>query len=111
MNARFVPFIFAGLAVLCLVAMGTIAKAQEPPTGKCLPRDDLVKMLGDKYHEVPIAIGMVNEGLIMEAFSSPQGTWTIFLTNTKKVSCMVMDGGEWAFDTSAFDAAKKGEAM
>ena len=99
------------LAGFSLLLLSGVAGAQEPPTGKCLPRADLVKMLGDKYKEVPVAIGMVNEGLIMEAFSSPQGTWTIFLTNTKKVSCMVMDGGEWAYDTSAFDEAKKGDAF
>lgn len=98
----------------CLVAiaflwMSGVAVAQASP--KCVHRADLVKYLHDKYQEVPIAIGMINEGLIMETFGSPSGTWTIFLTNTENVSCMVADGVNWAFDTRAFDKAKKGRAM
>ncbi len=78
---------------------------------KCGPRADLVKMLGDKYHEVPVAIGMVNSQLVMEAFASDAGTWTIFMTNANKISCMVSAGDDWQWNTKAFDAAKKGEEM
>ncbi len=94
--------LFAALA--CLPILVTAATAQET---KCGPRAGLVKELTDKYHEVPVAIGMVSEKLIMETFASPAGTWTMFLTNSDRVSCMVADGVNWEWDTKAFDGAKK----
>jgi hypothetical protein len=96
--------LFSALAVL------SPASAQEGGP-KCGPRADLVKVLTDKYHEVPIAIGMVDDKLIMETFASNTGTWTMFFTNAEGTSCMVSAGKDWQFDTSAFDDAKKGEAM
>lgn len=113
MNARYITPLLAGGALLCLLAIGVLfaTGAQAQGTPKCGPRADLVKMLDQKYHEVPISIGMINETMVMETFASVAGTWTMFITNTDNVSCMVADGDNWAFDTSAFDAAKKGEAM
>jgi len=112
MNARFVPAILAGLAVLCLVAIGVINQAAAQETiPRCSPRDELVKRLKEKWNEIPIAIGMVNEGLVMEAFGSPSGTWTLFMTDKDKMSCLMLDGTDLTFDTRAFDAAKKGEAF
>lgn len=114
MSGIAVTRLLAGLAVLCLFAMGVLwssgVKAQQP-TAKCGPRADLVKMLGEKYHEAPIAIGMVSDQLLMETFGSPAGTWTMFFTNTAGLSCLVAEGDNWNFDTTAFDNAKKGEDM
>lgn len=112
MSGQAITRTIAGAAALCLFAMGVLwasgVKAQEP---KCGPRADLVKMLGEKFHEVPVAIGMVDSHLIMEAFASDAGTWTIFMTNADKISCMISAGDDWQWNTKAFDAAKKGEEM
>lgn len=108
MSGMAVVRLLSALALACLLAMvvlfATGVQAQER---QCGPRADLVKYLAEKFHEVPIAIGMINDQLIMETYSSPAGTWTMFLTDVKNNSCIVADGNDWAFDTSAFDAAKK----
>lgn len=96
----------AALAAVAALALSISANAQDSQM-KCGPRAGLVAELGQKYHEVPIAIGMISQELIMETFASDQGTWTMFLTNKDRVSCVVADGVDWNFDTAAFDAAKK----
>lgn len=112
MSGQTITRTIAGAAALCLFAIGVLwasgVKAQEP---KCGPRADMVKVLGDKYHEVPVAVGMVNDQLLMETFASDAGTWTIFMTNAEKISCLFLMGKDWQWNTKAFDAAKKGEEM
>jgi putative Ca2+/H+ antiporter (TMEM165/GDT1 family) len=98
---------FCAIAALCLFT----GSANAEVASKCGPRADLVKVLTDKYHEIPVAIGMVDDKLIMETFASNTGTWTMFFTNAEGTSCMVSAGKDWQFDTTAFDDAKKGEAM
>ncbi len=114
MNAKFFAMLFGGylgFGVIVFVGLVCLIPAANAQETKCGPRAELVKVLTDKYHEVPVGIGMVNDKLIMETFASPAGTWTMFLTNANRTSCMVADGKDWQFDTSAFDKAKKGEDM
>jgi len=109
MNARFVPAILGALAVLCLVAMGVnSAMAQQ---SQCAPHAELVKFLEQKYKEVRLAIGLVNQDQLFEVFASPQGTWTMVITNAGGKSCIEGAGDNFAFDTTAFEDAKKGEAF
>jgi hypothetical protein len=98
---------FCAIAALCLFT----GSANAEVASKCGPRADLVKVLTDKYHEIPVAIGMVDDRHIMETFSSPEGSWSMFMTNADGLACMIAAGKEWQFDTTAFDDAKKGEAM
>jgi hypothetical protein len=108
MNARFVPFILAGLAVLCLVAIGTIAKAQNV---NCGPRAEVLSLLKDKYHEEVTWFGLVDSQTIEFLTMSPTRTWTRIRASSTGNACIVASGEDGQFDTSAFDEAKKGEAM
>lgn len=108
MNARFVPFILAGIAVLCLVAMGTIAKAQQV---QCGPRAAVLSELKSKYHEEVTWFGLVDAKTMELLTMSPERTWTRLRANSEGLACIIASGGDAQFDTSAFDAAKKGEEM
>lgn len=81
------------------------AYAQSPPCG---PHDEIVKVLTGKYQEKPAAMGLVNPQMVMETYLSPQGTWTIFLTNDKGVSCLIASGGDFEFIASP---TEQGEPM
>jgi hypothetical protein len=103
MNARYVPAVLAGLAMLCLVAMGTFAHAQERP---CAPHDDIVEMLVGKYQEGKRAMGLINQKAMMEAYVSDKGTWTFLITDTRGMTCVLAAGDSWEYVTEAF---KKGQ--
>jgi hypothetical protein len=52
--------------------------------------------LSEKYAEVPVALGVANNGGVMEVLSSPNGTtWTIVLTMPNGQSCMIAAGDDW----------------
>ncbi len=114
MSGKAIAATLAALAFACLLAIGVLfaAGAQaEETTPKCAKRADLIKWLDKNYHEVAVAIGMINDQSMMEMYVSATGTWTLLLTGTNGVSCMLADGDNWTFSTAAFDKAKKGEEM
>ena len=51
--------------------------------------DEMVKVLGERYREVPRAIGLASQSSIIEVFTSKAGTWTILLTKADGASCIV----------------------
>ena len=40
-------------------------------------------------------MGVVNAKAVMEIFMSPQGTWTVLVTDTTGTSCIIATGEEW----------------
>ena len=64
----------------------------------CGERAQMVRDLGQRFQERPLASGLVDENAVMEIFVSSAGTWTILATGTDGLSC-VMAVGE------GFDAA------
>jgi hypothetical protein len=40
-------------------------------------------------------MGVVNSTAVMEVFMSPQGTWTVLVTNTSGLACIAASGEEW----------------
>jgi hypothetical protein len=106
MSPKYVPVILAGLAVLCLVAMGVnYASAAQ---SQCGPRAEVISQLAKQYHEVPLAVGTINDKVIMELYASVEGTWTYLLSNTDGISCITGAGANFQFDTKMFDKAKPG---
>ena len=80
-------------AILCSLAIISTADAQQP---LCSTRADITMQLSEKYAEVPVALGVANNGGVMEVLSSPDGTtWTIILTMPDGMSCMIAAGDDW----------------
>jgi hypothetical protein len=63
--------------------------------GKCGEHDQIVKALSSKYKESRRVMGLVSTQSVMEMFMSPQGTWTMLVTNTQGESCIIAAGEAW----------------
>lgn len=89
---RSIVFATAGVA-FGLASAGT-ATAQSTAKA-CAKRTDAVTHLASKYEEAPVAIGIANNGGVLEVLSSEKGSWTILVTMPNGVSCMLATGQSW----------------
>ena len=77
-------------AVVCL-------STQAPAAGlACGDRTSLLKALADKYKEAPRALGLASSGkAVFEVYTSKTGTWTILMTTTTGMTCIMAAGHSW----------------
>ena len=61
----------------------------------CAPRDEVVKQLGAQFSEAPVSRGLTGDGMVLEVFASPHGTWTTVLSEPTGVYCLVSGGEGW----------------
>ena len=81
----------AALAAISLASIAGIAQAAP----QCSSHDKIVDALGNKFKETRRVMGVVNSRAVMEIFMSPQGTWTMVITDTSGLSCITASGEEW----------------
>ena len=81
----------AAFAAISFVCIADRAEAALP----CGNHDKIVNVLVDKYKEARRVMGVVNSTAVMEIFMSPQGTWTILITDTSGQTCITASGEEW----------------
>ncbi|ESY73978.1 hypothetical protein NKH57_14340 [Mesorhizobium sp. M1050] len=79
------------LASLAIPAVAPHASA----AGQCASRVDLIKALGEKFHEVEAGRGLINPSVVLEIFVSEQGSWTVLASDTKGQSCILSIGEGW----------------
>ena len=77
-------------ALLCAGVNG--ASAVEVQCGK---HGLMQKLLTEKYKEIPIGVGTVNQDRYMQLFVSANGTWTMLMTKTDGQSCIIASGENW----------------
>lgn len=68
------------------------AIATGPP---CAHRTELVAYLKAAYGETAAGRGLRDDGLLLELFAGPSGSWTIIVTHPAGVSCLVSYGDMW----------------
>lgn len=94
MSGRIMTASLAALSLFCLcVALltgGAFAQAS-----RCGPRAEIVKVLAEKYHELPRIAGAIEGLAMMEAYVSERGTWTIVVTNSAGLTCLMAAGHAW----------------
>ena len=61
----------------------------------CLDRAKFVEQLSGGYAENTVAMGLVNNGSILEILTSNKGSWTILVTKPDGISCVVAAGEAW----------------
>jgi hypothetical protein len=81
----------AVFAAISLISTAGLAVAAP----QCGDHDKIVDVLGHKYKETRRVMGVVNAKSVMEMFMSPQGTWTMVITDTSGISCITAAGEEW----------------
>jgi hypothetical protein len=93
MPRRDFPWIF----VLLVLVSGSVPAASQTASQarmNCAERSAIVAKLGG-YHEEAEAIGLNNDGTLLEVFVSPQGTWTVLVSSPQGHSCIAAIGEAW----------------
>ena len=82
-------------SALVAVGLGLIVTAAEADVA-CAPRDLVLKALGEKLQQVPVAMGLDRGGTVLEVLASADGeTWTLIVTQPSGVSCVGATGTHW----------------
>ncbi len=96
-QSSIVARLFLSIAVAMLLLAGAAfmthpAAAQQ--AGR--PRAEVVKVLGDRYAEESVGLGIAQNGGVIELFISKDGTtWTIVLTMPNGLSQVIAAGESW----------------
>ncbi|MDG4851597.1 MULTISPECIES: hypothetical protein [unclassified Mesorhizobium] len=93
------------MATMCLAA-AALSAGQANAAAQCAPRADIIKALGDKFHESEAGRGLINPNVVLEIFVSDQGSWTVLASDTKGQSCILSVGEGW--DSPTITAAVPG---
>lgn len=83
-------FIFT--AILATAAIVAPAEAQQQTL--CGLRDEMGKMLDQRFGETPQAGGIVGDRIV-ELLVSQTGSWTLLITSTDGRACVVTGGEDW----------------
>jgi len=84
---------FAALIAALSLAVVWNSPASAQQARSCADRTKALSHLGDKYAEAPVAMGLANNGAVLEVLTTENGsTWTIILTMPNGVSCMIAAG-------------------
>ena len=82
-------------AAVMLIAMSAMPVAA---TGspQCAPRPEFLKQLSKQFHEEPVALGLTNNGSLIEVLTSDDGsTWTMMVSQPNGSSCLIAAGEGW----------------
>lgn len=61
----------------------------------CSTREQIVATLGSRFGETITAVGVDQEGNLIQVFSSAAGTWTIAITLPGGPTCLLSAGDGW----------------
>lgn len=84
-----------GLLGLGAIFFTPLAASQPAEAAVCMKHDYLVSFLSEKHSEAPRALGLVADRGLMEVYVSHSGTWTIVMTTTQGVACIIAAGDTW----------------
>lgn len=84
-------------ALFCLVAVAAAFFMSAPAWAhaNCGNRDLFLKHLEWNYSEQIVALGITAGGSVLEVLTSPEGTWTMLVTNPRGLTCMFASGESW----------------
>ena len=84
---------FTSAAAFAVLAVPGMAVAAPMP---CSARADVLTQLASKYHERPSSAALTSDGRLLEVLKSDDdATWSILITTSKGVSCLVAAGESW----------------
>jgi hypothetical protein len=81
--------------LLSALTVGSSASAAEQQQ-RCEQRRTVLQYLSAEYSEKPVAMGVAENGGLIEVLTSHQGdTFTIIVTTPDGKTCMVAAGADW----------------
>ncbi len=86
--AKLVIMVALGAAFVTMDAR--VGAVEARPT--CKPVGTMKSTLENKFSEVRAATGIVNHNHVMELWASKTGSWSVLITNTNGITCMIASG-------------------
>ncbi|MDH3474171.1 MAG: hypothetical protein OEM59_10810 [Rhodospirillales bacterium] len=83
------------LSLVTAAALWAVAAAPAAAQALCGERGQILDTLEQKYAETPRALGLSQDGGLLEVLVSPAGGWTILLTYPKRPTCVITTGQGW----------------
>jgi hypothetical protein len=83
--------LLAGALLIGWSLLPSAAQAQ----AVCGDRGELIKKLEKSYSETPQSMGLASNGSMIEIYASPNGSWTIVMTQPDGVTCLMAAGDNW----------------
>ena len=77
---------------LALLMLASPAAANEL---QCYQRSEFIAALAENYGEVQVMRAMEDRGLMVEAYVSESGTWTIAVMQADLATCILATGTRW----------------
>lgn len=83
-------------ATALLLVAAPVAAPDAAGQQLCTDRKVVVGQLSKQYEEAPVAMGLANNGGLIEILSTDAGkSWTIILTMPNGMTCMIAAGESW----------------
>lgn len=83
------------IVALLLAILGTLLSSPAEGQLACGPHDTIARQLLAQFAEIPVGLGLTHDGVLLELYASPDGTWTALVSNPAGVSCIVTFGVGW----------------
>jgi hypothetical protein len=83
------------ISLIVAAFLWSIAAPQAQAQALCGDRAELLERLEQEFSETPQALGLSEDGALIEVMVSPSGGWTILVTYPKRPSCVVATGQGW----------------
>jgi hypothetical protein len=82
--------------VLSVLTAASTASAQSLSPAACAERGQALSHLSVKYSEAPVAMGLANNGGVVEVTVNETGTsWSILITMPNGKTCLIAAGEHW----------------
>ena len=89
MRLRTTATLVALVIASCLIAPTALAQSA------CSSHKMVAENLNKAYAETPVSMGVTIGGAVIEVFASPDGTWTLVITQPNGVTCLIAAGNDW----------------
>jgi hypothetical protein len=81
--------------ILLVLFLVSLAPAASQAQQVCGDRAELLETLETAYQETPRAIGLAQDGGLIELLIAPSGGWTILVTHPGGPTCVLTTGEGW----------------
>ncbi|MGR3433443.1 MAG: hypothetical protein ACU0CO_00935 [Shimia sp.] len=79
-----------------ILTAAALAGLATPALAACADRQAVISVLTMQHGERPVGAGIQGDDRIMEVFADTEsGSWTVIVTNTKGVACIVAAGSNY----------------
>ena len=89
---RFTIALIGNIALSALTLTSAAAQAINP---YCGDHTEIISHLDSLYAEARAGFGLLDDGRMVEIFTSKRGTWTLLVTVPGGATCLVATGEAW----------------